>query len=225
VLQLGIIGLIVIAYITDHCCVLIIKCKKAAIDQIMNSTYYCPYDEETTQYHRIEKQKKKQRHNLELAITYGDLGRIAMGVWGSRVVNMALILTQFSFCVNYFIFMGDTITRMFPPVAVEKNNTVTPTPNSTALFQRNHAGKHQGAPSTIYLMLIPFPFFLLQTYVRKIRHLGPLSGIANTCVFLGFFSILGFIIKGAIYIKSNQCIMTEYYYQIILLKPLLISVF
>ena len=193
-LLLGIIGLIIIAYITDHCCVLIIKCKKAAIDQIMNSTYYCPHDEETAENNQVEKQKKQQRRDLELAMTYGDLGRIAMGRWGGRIVNMALIITQFSFCVNYFIFMGDTITRMFP--TVDKNHTHTPTPNSTTLRQSHHEGKRQGAPDPIFLMLIPFPFFLLQTYVRKIRHLGPLSAIANACVFLGFFSVLGFIIKG-----------------------------
>ena len=166
----------------------------------MNSTYYCPYDGETAQYNEVEKQKKKQRRHLELAMTYGDLGRIAMGRWGSRIVNMALIITQFSFCVNYFIFMGDTITRMFPPV--DKNHTHPPPSNSTKLRQSHHVGKHQGAPETIFLMLIPFPFFLLQTYVRKIRHLGPLSAIANACVFLGFFSVLGFIIKGRVYIRT-----------------------
>ena len=197
ILQLGIIGLVFIAYITDHCCILIVKCKKAAIDQIMNSTYYCPYDGESQEYHKVEKQKMKQRRNLEMAITYGDLGRIAMGQWGSRIVNAALILTQFSFCVNYFIFMGDTIPRMFP--LKDKNQTHTPAPNSTALLGSSAADKHEGAPNVIFLMLIPFPFYLLQTYVRKIRHLGPLSAIANVCVFLGFFAILGFILKGRVH--------------------------
>ena len=164
----------------------------------MNSTYYCSYDGESEEFRKLEKQKKKQKHNLEMTLTYGDLGRIAMGKWGSRIVNTALIITQFSFCVNYFIFMGDTITRMFP-VADKSNNTETPTPtpSSTALLGSSKSvSKHKGAPDVIFLMLIPFPFFLLQTYVRKVRHLGPLSVIANCCVFLGFFCILGFVIKG-----------------------------
>ena len=161
----------------------------------MNSTYYCPYDEETNEYRKLEKRKIKQRQNLELAITYGDLGRITMGKWGSRLVNAALIVTQFSFCVNYFIFMGDTITRMFP--LADKNSTNTSENNST--FLRSSASsshKHQGAPNVIFLMLIPFPFFLLQTFVRKVRSLGPMSAIANACVFFGFFFILAFILKG-----------------------------
>ncbi|CAB3980707.1 Hypothetical predicted protein [Paramuricea clavata] len=162
----------------------------------MNSTYYCPYDGESEEYRKVEKQKMKQRRNLELAITYGDLGRIVLGQWGSLIVNAALIITQFSFCVNYFIFMGDTITRMFPLADKNKTHTPTPVPNSTALLGESASDKHPGAPNVIFLMLIPFPFFLLQTYVRKVRSLGPLSAIANACVFLGFFSILGFILKG-----------------------------
>ena len=141
----------------------------------------------------------KQRRNLELAITYGDLGRIVLGQWGSRIVNAALIITQFSFCVNYFIFMGDTITRMFLLADKNQTHTPTPVPNSTALLGESASDKHPGAPNVVFLMLIPFPFFLLQTYVRKLRSLGPLSAIANVCVFLGFFSILGFILKGSVY--------------------------
>ena len=174
----------------------------------MNSTYYCPYDGESEEYRKLEKRKLKQRRNLEMTVTYGDLGHIAMGKWGSRIVNAALIITQFSFCVNYFIFMGDTITRMFP-IADKSNQTVTPSPmpNSSALFGASKAeSKHQGAPDVIYLMLIPFPFFLLQTYVRKVRNLGPLSAIANACVFVGFFFILGFIIKGRLHFIYSQCL-------------------
>ncbi|XP_046855366.1 amino acid transporter AVT3B-like [Xenia sp. Carnegie-2017] len=189
-LVLGIIGLVIIAYITDHCCILIVKCKKAAIDNIMNSTYVCPYDEDTKEFQKIEKRKSKQRKNLELAITYGDLGQIALGKLGTFIVNTALIITQFSFCVNYFIFIGDTITRMYPPVS---NNTEHANTSSTNMASEV---EHDGVPNMILLMLIPFPIFLLQSFVRKVRNLGPLSAIANLCVFLGYFSVLGFILYG-----------------------------
>ncbi|XP_028406582.1 amino acid transporter AVT3B-like [Dendronephthya gigantea] len=193
-LILGIIGLVVIAYITDHCCVLIVKCKKAAIDQMMNSTYQYSYDDGSDEYRKLEERKKRKRSNLEFTISYGDLGRIAMGRWGSLIVNAALIVTQFSFCVNYFIFIGDTLTRVWP--LANKNHTSKPTLNATSLLGASPSEKHPSAPSAIYLMMIPFPFFLLQTYVRNMRNLGPLSSVANACVFLGFFSILGFILNG-----------------------------
>ncbi|XP_028406584.1 amino acid transporter AVT3B-like [Dendronephthya gigantea] len=192
-LILGIIGLVVIAYITDHCCVLIVKCKKAAIDQIMNSTYHCSYEGSSDQYQKLEKRKTKQRSNLESTVSYGDLGRIAMGRWGSRIVITSLIVTQFSACVNYFTFIGETIMRMWPPI---NNHTSKSTPNATALLGASPSENHPSAPDIIYLMLIPLPIFLLQTYVRKVRSLGPLSSIANACVFFGFFSILGFILHG-----------------------------
>jgi hypothetical protein len=181
-----------------------VKCKQAAIDQIINST--CPYDDESQESRILKKRKLKQRRNLELAMTYGDLGQIALGQWGSRIINTALIITQFSFCVDIFIFMGNTISRMFPVSNVNQTHTAE---NSSALLTSSRMN-HEGAPNAIFLILIPFPIVLLQTYVRNIRSLGPLSAIANACIILGFFSIFGFIFKGkyiiihiATYIENN----------------------
>lgn len=201
--QLGIIGLLLIAFITDHCCLLIVKCKRAAIDKIMNSTIYDIYDEDTDEYEYLERKKLEKRKALELSMTYGDIGRFSLGKMGSYVVNTALIVTQFGFCVNYFIFMGDTITRMFPKV----NETHRSNNNSSSVLGTTKEN-HEGAPNVIFLMLIPFPFFMLQTYVRKVRSLGPLSAVANTCVFLGFFSILGFILNGRCVHKHDSTLTT-----------------
>ena len=90
------------------------------------------------------------------------------------------------------------MTRMWS--LADKNHTSKSAPNATALLGASPSEEHPGAPNVIYLMLIPFPFFLLQTYVRNLRNLGPLSSVANACVVLGFFSILVFIIKGMLHI-------------------------
>lgn len=143
-----------------------------------------------------KKKLRERRVFLEKTMTYGDIGRLSMGKWGNYIVNAALILTQFSFCINYFIFIGDTITRMFP----SKNETREHHGNSSSsLLTMSKQAEHNSAPNVVFLMLIPFPFFVLQTYVRNIRSLGPLSTIANVCVFLGFFSILGYMLHGKEY--------------------------
>ncbi|KAL3876043.1 hypothetical protein ACJMK2_033929 [Sinanodonta woodiana] len=58
-------------------------------------------------------------------MTYGDIGRLAFGQTGLAVVNILICLTQFCFCVAYFIFIGNTIYTMFPSqmCAVISDNT------------------------------------------------------------------------------------------------------
>ncbi|KAJ7371085.1 hypothetical protein OS493_027773 [Desmophyllum pertusum] len=101
---LGAVGLVIIATITDHCCQLIIKCKNAAVDMILHSSP--KYQELQTEACYEEMAKIKE--TIEKEMTLGDIGKIAVGPWGSRLVNTALIITQTGFCIAYFIFMGNT---------------------------------------------------------------------------------------------------------------------
>lgn len=156
------------------------------IDKIMDSTFYPIYDKDTKEYMKAENKRREKRNILEKTMTYGDMGNLTMGKLGSCIVNTALIITQFGICINYFIFMGDTITKIFP-------RAINRTDNSSSLLTEN---KQKSVPSFVLLMLIPFPMFLLLTFIRKMRNIGPFSAIAGVCVFLGFFSILGFILNG-----------------------------
>lgn len=47
-------------------------------------------------------------------MSYGDVGKLAFGSVGVGIVNFCIGLTQFGFCVNYFIFIGNTIHSLFP---------------------------------------------------------------------------------------------------------------
>eukprot|EP00048_Salpingoeca_helianthica_P010937 m.156696 g.156696 ORF g.156696 m.156696 type:complete len:168 (+) comp15156_c0_seq17:226-729(+) len=55
-----------------------------------------------------------QREHLATAMQYGDVAHAAAGVWGRRAVDMFLVLTQFGFCVGYFIFLGNTMHDLTP---------------------------------------------------------------------------------------------------------------
>ena len=182
----------------------------------------------------------KVKETIEKEMTLGDIGKIAIGPWGYRIVNAALIVTQTGFCIAYFIFMGNTIAEMFP--VAYKPHTVKPIKHLTI---SNQSGMHMGhmsistdvfinssvtgsqtavstqhpitatfrnsstmvpplegvtaAPRFVLLILIPLPFLVLMAYVRSIRKLGPISGIANVTLLAGFLGLLGFLLNGKAY--------------------------
>lgn len=159
----------------------------------------------------------KIKETIEKEMTLGDIGKIAVGPWGSRLVNTALIITQTGFCIAYFIFMGNTIAEMFPitykahSVTPSKHatffsgvttgtppHTITAAPMNSSTMIPPLEGKTT-APMFVLLVLIPLPFLVVMAYVRSIRQLGPLSGIANVTLLAGFFGLLAFLLQG----KSN----------------------
>ncbi|XP_005097320.1 uncharacterized protein LOC101845918 [Aplysia californica] len=135
-LVLGIVGLFLIALVTDHCCLLIVKCKYHAIRHVLDkhrmssssgsivnsnkSRRLMSSEEEGEEREQqsVEESEEFQKihKQLQRSMTYGDVGKIAYGSWGVFMVNFCLIFTQFGFCVNYFIFVGNTIFALFPTV-------------------------------------------------------------------------------------------------------------
>ncbi|XP_078668862.1 uncharacterized protein LOC144910093 [Branchiostoma floridae x Branchiostoma belcheri] len=112
-LGLGLGGLLLIATVTDHCCHLIVDCKKELIRQILSK--YSSQGPPTAADLVIQANRKKR---LERSLTYGDLGRKVLGTGGLIVVNLALLQTQFFFLVGYFVFLGNTIQTLWPMVEV-----------------------------------------------------------------------------------------------------------
>ncbi|CAH1795479.1 unnamed protein product, partial [Owenia fusiformis] len=112
-LGLGIIGLVIIASLTDHCCQLIVKCKKRVIINIMQKYQdtHCDADFNTL----VRLQIRLEKH-----LDYADIGNIVLGKWGPILVNSFLLLTQFGFCVAYFIFIGNTVQLLFPQKLVNE---------------------------------------------------------------------------------------------------------
>lgn len=144
--QLGIIGMLIIAILTDHCCHLIVKTKHSAIRKLLknrsnsrqntsSSQNYSSYnkhdselddedgdetpfisgksnissDEEDSMQSSSDHHEHIVRHMM-----YGDIGKICYGKYGIGVVNFAIAVTQFGFCVAYFIFIGNTVHSLFP---------------------------------------------------------------------------------------------------------------
>ena len=173
---------------------------------ILNSTPR--YQELRTE--ALYEEMEKVKETIEKEMTLGDIGKIAVGPWGLRLVNTALIITQLGFCVAYFIFIGNTIGEMFPfkyksetvtvvNATLSKPTSATRMTHYSTIWMNSSSmipPLHSTAPKFSLLVLIPFPFLVAMAFVKSIRKLGPISGVANVTLLAGFFGLLAFLLKG-----------------------------
>lgn len=178
---LGCVGILIIALITDHCCQLIIKCKKAAVQIVLDSAAPKSGDVESQDTDMAD-----MRNTVEKRMFFGEIGRIALGKKGVFLVNAALLATQYGFCIGYFIFLGNTITSMFPTPHYSSIST-----NTTA---KSHVNYHP--PAFALLILVPLIPLILFSYIRSIRKLGPVSFVANVALLVAFVSVVGYMLSG-----------------------------
>jgi len=97
-----------VATLTDHCCQLMLDCKKRLIQQICsNSVAVSSVEEDDV---------PQLQERLHRTLGYGDLGRRIYGMWCFHLIQFAVCFTQFTTCVSYFIFIGNTVFEMFPVI-------------------------------------------------------------------------------------------------------------
>lgn len=208
--QLGLVGIAFILFATAHCCYLIVKCKKEVVRCIVTNPH------SLTGY-VSSRLLRISESELERTITYGDVARAVLGRLGSILTNVGLFVTQFGFCVGYFIFIADTLESTIDSfsnstksssndfldgdhhVATEKILKVHTHETWWQYFTMNLMHKpgsdHHVIPYQL-LLLIPFPFFLLFAMMKRIRDMGLISTLANLAVLIGFISITVVILEG-----------------------------
>ncbi len=135
----GVIGLCLIALITEHCCLLLVDVKSSM----------------------------PPRPNSKKPPTYGDIARFVGGRPLEYLVNIALMLTQFGYCVGYLIFISQTVHDL-----LRKGNQ----------------------PAWPYVF-IPVPLLLTTAMLKSIRSLGPFSVLANAALLTGFVAVVFYIGK------------------------------
>ena len=118
--------MVFVASLTDHCCNLIVKTKYRAIknhiaDLIVegrsNKNYSATSDSEDVSENEIEydfDEISEQEEHMIRHMSYGDVGWNAFGKTGLYAVNIFIAMTQFGFCISYFIFIGNTVYSLFP---------------------------------------------------------------------------------------------------------------
>lgn len=231
--QSGIVFLLLIAFMTDHCCQLIIKCKYHVIRRLVQKQFSEDDEDEYTSYHESSSEAEAvhlYKQKLQRCLDYGDVGKFSFGTPGVIAVDAALLLTQFGFCVGYFIFVGSTIQSLFPLTATNHssinnstNLTLTAEHVDSVYFPSewtNNNSFHASyslvsttpdpswtistAPSLKLLVLFPLPLFLLFAYIRRLRNLGGISVLANFCIFFGYLAVLYILISGKCCITDEK---------------------
>ena len=149
------------------------------------------------------------RNTVEKRMLFGEIGRIALGKWGVLLVNIALIATQYGFCIGYFIFMGNTIASMFPteskvhhvvstttPLPAHNSSHIsnTTSPTNSSMLHNQRAFHH--TPPFAVLIVMPLIPLILFSYIRGVRRLGPISFAANIALFVAFISVVGYMLSG-----------------------------
>ena len=198
-----ILGVLLVALLTDHCCVLIIKCKKMIIANIVS---------ERRKQGAGEEALRKELIDLGRDLTFGRVAKVCLGQKGVVLVNVALMVTQFGFTIGYFIFLGNTmrsIVKYFLVVDVSNTNnhhesgvaniSAAASHNFTFLVNNITVSKSyyfENFPITprflnssrgfVCLLLVPLPILILIAFVRNLRKLAPVSVIANASLSAAF---------------------------------------
>ncbi|XP_032411044.1 proton-coupled amino acid transporter 1 [Xiphophorus hellerii] len=160
-LVLGPVSLLVMGIIAVHCMKLLVKCS-----------------------HHLSAKLNRP------SMTYGEVMQYGMenvswlrnrSRWGSRTVNLFLIITQIGFCCVYFVFLSDNVKQV-----VEAANA------TTFSCQVNHTNQTNvlvpSFDSRIY-MLFFLPFFILLVFTPNLKFLAPLSLLANLVMTLSLVLI------------------------------------
>lgn len=112
-----IIGVLVIAVVTDHCCDMIVKCKTMVIENIRKERVTQGVDTESID---------EETRILGKTLSFGQIGKACLGKRGVLAVNISVMVTQFGFTIGYFIFMGNTLRAILKYFLVPKHNVTTP---------------------------------------------------------------------------------------------------
>ncbi|KAL8618786.1 hypothetical protein ACOMHN_000214 [Nucella lapillus] len=170
-LGLGLIGTILIASLTAHCCNLIVKCKYSVIQLVMQAerdrgdtqksrkpsygseSPSSSSSEEGSEEVHLQDGTCEAPKTLLQGLNYGDVGRFCFGRLGVAMVNIPVVITQFGFCVGYCIFIGNTIQNMFPmyncSVPID-NSTTSQIEDKQRCYVVNGVGSPQTGPRSVY---------------------------------------------------------------------------
>lgn len=135
----GALGLLLLVVVTEHCCLLLVEVKNAMPPALSGRDAARPP-------------------------TFADIARFVGGVAMERAINVALVITQFGYCVGYLIFISQTV------------HDLTKTTRPVWPF-----------------IALPLPPLLALALLRSIRALGPWSLLANAALMVGFVAVVGYI--------------------------------
>ncbi|XP_006632103.3 proton-coupled amino acid transporter 1 [Lepisosteus oculatus] len=149
-LVLGPLSLLVMGIVAVHCMDLLVKCSHHLSARL--GLPFLDYGEAVEHGLATGPGSWLQRHS----------------VWGRRLVNLFLIVTQLGFCCVYFVFLSDNVKQVIEAANGTTNDCHT---NLTAVIVPTF-------DSRLY-MLCFLPAIILLVFIRNLKWLAPLSLMAN----------------------------------------------
>jgi proton-coupled amino acid transporter len=140
-IYLGTITLLIVAVITCHTTLILTECKSVLV-----------------------KRKKRQGEPIDIH-TYGDVGRVSMGIIGAAIIDILLVFTQTGFSCAYLIYIGTNMHAMVPQV------------------EEWHA------------ILIALALLVPLCLLRNIKYLTPTSIISEICIIGGMLIVIYYDIE------------------------------
>nr|XP_033782720.1 proton-coupled amino acid transporter 1-like isoform X2 [Geotrypetes seraphini] len=165
-MQLGPLSLMVICAISLHCMDMLVRCA-----------------------HQLS--RRKQLPFLD----YGDTVASALegtpspwlrahSIWGRRLIDLLLIVTQLGFCCVYFVFLADNVKQVVESANGTTNNCHS---NETVMFTNS-------MDSRLY-MLCFLPFLILLVFIHNLKYLAIFSLLANIAMLVSVIMIYQYILK------------------------------
>ncbi|KAI7801360.1 putative proton-coupled amino acid transporter 1 [Triplophysa rosa] len=156
-LLLGPFSLLAMGIVAVHCMNLLVKCVHHLSAKLGKP--FLSYGDAVE--HGMENVSWLNRHSL----------------WGRRVVNLFLNITQLGFCCVYFVFLSDNVKQV---VETANGTTVNCHTNETGVIVPSYNSR--------FYMLFFLPFIIVLVFIRNLKYLAPLSFFANItmCVSLVF---------------------------------------
>ncbi|KAK2838613.1 hypothetical protein Q7C36_013427 [Tachysurus vachellii] len=147
-LLIGPLSLLVMGIIAVHCMHILVKCSHHLSAKLGKP--FLSYGEAVE--YGMENVSWLRRHSL----------------WGRRLVNLFLIITQLGFCCVYFVFLSDNVKQV---IEAANRTTMNCDTNETAIVVPSF-------DSRIY-MVIFLPFIIALVFTRNLKFLAPFSFMAN----------------------------------------------
>lgn len=97
--------------------------------------------------------------------TYGDIGYYTFGVFGARMVDSFIMITQFGFCVCYFIVVSQTMNQVFP-----------------------------GISQKVYIFAM-MPLLVRVSWMKSLKSLASVALMAETGMFLSLGMVMFYIMR------------------------------
>ena len=68
---------------------------------------------------------KEEAELLGRTLSFGRIGKACLGRSGLLAVNISIMVTQFGFCIGYFIFLGNTMRTVLKYFLIHSNDTIS----------------------------------------------------------------------------------------------------